>query len=187
MLRRYGDCIRSSWSNVLELVLRLDKLDMLPPALEALLDSDVWGVPAAGPDGAAAAAALASPPPAAAAANGSAVDASAGDNAASAAAAGAPARAVGRPLKTARQRRAAGASNRRGLGGGVGVGSGFLRSVTQLIALQEPEYEAKGSQVSGWRATAPSAAMQLLLHSPLKQQLHQLRAARHYTSCSNQL
>jgi hypothetical protein len=28
-----------------------------------------------------------------------------------------------------------------------------LRSVTQLIALQEPEYEAKGSPVSVWRAT----------------------------------
>jgi hypothetical protein len=26
-----------------------------------------------------------------------------------------------------------------------------LRSVTQLIALQEPEYEAKGSPVSAWR------------------------------------
>jgi hypothetical protein len=147
MLCRYGDCIRSSWSNVLELVLRLDKLDMLPPALEALLDSDVWGVPAAGPDAAAAAAAAGSPPAAgvAAAANGGAAVAADAEEAAAS-----PAGAVGRPLRTARQRRAAGASNRRGLGGGVGVGSGFLRSVTQLIALQEPEYEAKGSPVSDW-------------------------------------
>eukprot|EP00775_Hariotina_reticulata_P002968 gene2968-3253_t len=83
---RYGDCIRSSWSNILELVLRLDKLDLMPPALDALLDSDVWG---------------------------------------------------------------------RGRTGGV-VGGGFLRSVTQLIALQEPEYEAKyATQVEKeWEATA---------------------------------
>ncbi|WIA18254.1 hypothetical protein OEZ85_009722 [Tetradesmus obliquus] len=144
IVTRYGDCIRSSWSNVLELVLRLDKLDILPPALEALLDSDVWGVPAAGACAAAGpAAAAAAAPAASAAANGSA----AADGADTAAAAAAPpGGAVGRPLRTARQRRAAGAGSRRGgLGGGVGVGSGFLRSVTQLIALQEPEYEAKGS------------------------------------------
>ncbi|KAF8061912.1 hypothetical protein HT031_004172 [Scenedesmus sp. PABB004] len=76
---RYGDCVRSSWANVLDLVLRLDRLDLLPPALEALLDTD--------------------------------------------------------------RRAAAGASRR---GGGAG-GGGFLRSVTQLIALQEPEYEAKAA------------------------------------------
>jgi len=50
---RYGDCLRSSWSNILELVLRLDKLDLMPPALDALLDSEVWGVasPGAAPAG----------------------------------------------------------------------------------------------------------------------------------------
>jgi hypothetical protein len=57
---------------------------------------------------------------------------------------------VSRPLQSARQRRAAaGASGSRGRTGGVGVGGAFLRSVTQLIALQEPEYEAKhATQVS---------------------------------------
>ena len=36
--------------------------------------------------------------------------------------------------------------------GGVGVGGAFLRSVTQLIALQEPEYEAKHATQVGYGA-----------------------------------
>ena len=142
---------------MLELVLRLEKLDLLPPALEALIDADVWGV---GPPGAPSPTKLtpaqlpAAPGTgAAAAANGaSAAAAAAGADTpgpAAAAAAGqqqpgtaAGSLAVRRPLQSARQRRAAaGTSGSRGRGGGVG--GGFLRSVTQLIALQEPEYEAK--------------------------------------------
>jgi hypothetical protein len=170
---RYGDNIRSSWSNVLELVLRLDKLDLLPPALEALIDADVWGV---GPPGVPSPSKLApgqlpaahtagleaAPGSAAADANGASTAAGAvgvqqGTDAAAAAAgqqqlgAAAPlSPAVSRPLQSARQRRAAvGASGSRGRSGGVGVGGAFLRSVTQLIALQEPEYEAKyATQVS---------------------------------------
>lgn len=152
---RYGDNIRSSWSNVLELVLRLDKLDLLPPAVEALIDADVWGV---GPPGAPSPTKLI--PVQLPAAAGAPADAN-GSSAAGAvqqqqqtldaAGAGAPQQppaagspVVSRPLQSARQRRAAaGASGSRGRGGGVGVGGAFLRSVTQLIALQEPEYEAK--------------------------------------------
>lgn len=163
VLCRYGDCVRSSWTNVLELVMRLDKLDLLPPSLEALLDSDVWGVPAAtAAAGAGTTAAGADAPPA----NGTLPSAAAtkhneGTATGAAAAAGevaekgpaSPGGAVGRPLRSARQRRAAGASSRRNLGGGVG--GGFLRSVTQLIALQDPEYEAKyATEVSfvlGWQ------------------------------------
>jgi hypothetical protein len=153
---RYGDNIRSSWSNMLELVLRLEKLDLLPPALEALIDADVWGVgppgapsptkltPAQLPAGAGAATAAANGASAAAAGAstpGPAAAAAAGQQQQQpGVAAGSP--AVSRPLQSARQRRAAaGTSGSRGRGGGVG--GGFLRSVTQLIALQEPEYEAK--------------------------------------------
>eukprot|EP00878_Enallax_costatus_P015929 GHUV01016699.1.p1 GENE.GHUV01016699.1~~GHUV01016699.1.p1 ORF type:complete len:757 (+),score=260.66 GHUV01016699.1:586-2856(+) len=138
IVTRYGDCVRSSWTNVLELVLRLDKLDLLPPALEALLDSDVWGVPTTGSAAAAEAAASSQDGPAA---NGTASARSSDDTATADKGPASPGGAVGRPLKSARQRRAAGASSRRNVGGGVG--GGFLRSVTQLIALQEPEYEAK--------------------------------------------
>jgi hypothetical protein len=184
LFHRYGDNIRSSWSNVLELVLRLDKLDLLPPALEALIDADVWGV---GPPGAPSPSKLAPGQLAAAhttgleAALGSAAadanDASTaagavgvqqGTDAAAAAAAGqqqpgaaAPASpAVSRPLQSARQRRAAaGASGSRGRSGGVGVGGAFLRSVTQLMALQEPEYEAKyATQVSVHKQKVPAVA-----------------------------
>lgn len=153
--RRYGDNIRSSWSNMLELVLRLEKLDLLPPALEALIDADVWGV---GPPGAPSPTKLTPAQLSAAPGAGAAAAANGASAAAAAAAAGAgtpgPATAgqqqpgaagspaVRRPLQSARQRRAAaGTSGSRGRGGGVG--GGFLRSVTQLIALQEPEYEAK--------------------------------------------
>jgi hypothetical protein len=132
---RYGDCLRSSWSNILELVLRLDKLDLMPPALDALLDTDVWGVasPRAAPAGQQQQQQQDRSAPAAAAAAGGPVTAAVAP----------PTGAVGRPLRTARQRRSAGSgSSQRGRAGGV-VGGGFLRSVTQLIALQEPEYEAK--------------------------------------------
>lgn len=134
---RYGDCVRSSWTNVLELVLRLDKLDLLPPAVEALLDLDVWGVPAAG----SAAAEAAAPGQDGPAANGTSSVRNSDDAVTADKGSANPKAVVGRPLKSARQRRAAGASSRRNVGGGVG--GGFLRSVTQLIALQEPEYEAK--------------------------------------------
>jgi hypothetical protein len=162
--------MRSSWANVLELLLRLDKLELLPPGLEALVDADVWGVgaTAGGVSGAAggargsnssgakpaapAAAAAAAAPAAAAADAGSGGQGQQQQQPSAAAAAKAT-----RPLRSARQRRAAagggggGGSNARGARGvGVGVGGAFLRSVTQLIALQEPEYEAKyASQVGG--------------------------------------
>lgn len=152
---------------MLELVLRLDKLELLPPALEALIDADVWGV---GPPGcpspakpantqAVPALTTAQPGPAAAAAQ---ADASTATQAGQAqqqqqlgAAASSGSIAVSRPLQSARQRRAAaGATGSRSRVGGVGVGGAFLRSVTQLIALQEPEYEAKHATQVGCGALA---------------------------------
>jgi len=147
--------------------LRLDKLDLLPPALEALIDTDVWGVgppgapsptklqptPAAaagaaagGQEGAAAAAAGVAAAAADSSNGSSVVPGQQGQQPAAGATAAAGSPVVSRPLQSARQRRAAAGAtgNRgRGIGGGVGVGGAFLRSVTQLIALQEPEYAAK--------------------------------------------
>lgn len=192
-LHRYGDNIRSSWSNVLELVLRLDKLDLLPPAVEALIDADVWGV---GPPGAPSPTKLApgqlsaaqtpgleaAPGSEAADANGASAAAGAAGiqlgtaTAAAAAAAGQQqlgaagpvSPAVSRPLQSARQRRAAaGASGSRGRSGGVGVGGAFLRSVTQLIALQEPEYEAKYATQVGLTHAFAASLFERVPHSCL--------------------
>lgn len=128
---RYGDCVRSSWGAVVDLVLRLERLELLPPALDALMDADVWGVPEAGVSAAAdgGGGVAATPPP-----DGTR------EPRTSSRGSGLPG-AVGRPLRTPRQRRAAAGAARRGGGGG----GGFLRSVTQLIALQEPEFEAKAA------------------------------------------
>jgi hypothetical protein len=121
----------------MDLVLRLARLDLLPPSLEHALDHDVWGPlidsPTTGDDAAAAAAG--------AAANGDAAAAAAGGGGDEAAAAGgeakgqpstaaAAAAAAGAPRARKRSRRyvqTGKASSKSG-----GVGTGFLRSLIML-------------------------------------------------------
>lgn len=38
IVNRYGDCLRAGWCNIMDVVLRLHKLDLLPPALWRLYD-----------------------------------------------------------------------------------------------------------------------------------------------------
>jgi hypothetical protein len=138
---RYGDNVRSSWAVVMDLVLRLARLDLLPPSLEHALDHDVWGpldspTPAGGYEGSGP-----GPSDPAAAANGDAAAAAAGgggDGPSGAAAAageggkgGAAAAAAGathRARKRSRRYVQTGkASSKSG-----GVGTGFLRSLIML-------------------------------------------------------
>ena len=127
----------------MDLVLRLAKLDLLPPALENLLDSELWGAVTPVSEEAGVIVIAAS--------NGSP-----GTDVAAAAAGGTGKAAGGQTLAARARSRRYAASNRSGRGrggaGGGGMGGGFLRSVTQLIALQVRE------GFSVWALHCPSYA-----------------------------
>ena len=162
---RYGDALRTAWADVVDLAVRLAKLDLLPPALEALLQSEVWGGPGDGGGGGGDNA-----PEAAAAANGSAAgeqqqqqqqQRKQGKEQADHQQQQKPQtrrrpRLYGAGARAARQAAAA-AGGGGGAGAGGGGGGGFLLSVSKLIALQEPEYASKAAAALEREAEALAA------------------------------